>query len=84
MLKKTEVELDLISDEKVLDIIERQKRGGLCFVGSQRHTTANNKYLENYDPTKVSNYIWYGDANNLYGEAMSQLLPSTNIVLDIV
>jgi hypothetical protein len=59
----------------ILDVIERQKRGGLCFVGSQRHTVANNHYLENYDNTKPEDYIIYLDANNLYGWAMSQPLP---------
>jgi hypothetical protein len=82
MLKKTEVELDLISDEKVLDIIERHKRGGLCFVGSKRHVKANNKYLEDYDPEQESNYLMYWDANNLYGWAMSQYLPYKNISLN--
>ena len=39
------VELELISDLEMIDMIERQKRGGLCFVGSKRHEKANNKYL---------------------------------------
>ena len=59
----------------ILDVIERQKRGGLCFVGSQRHTVANNHHLENYDNIKPEDYIVYLDANNLYGWAMSQPLP---------
>ena len=37
LLLKTKINLDLITDIKVLDIIERPKRGGLCFVGSKRH-----------------------------------------------
>ena len=45
MLNNTGIVLDLISDEKVLSIIERQKKGGLCFVGSQRYTKANNHHL---------------------------------------
>jgi hypothetical protein len=36
MLLKTKIELELINDIKILDIIERQKRGGLCFVGIER------------------------------------------------
>jgi hypothetical protein len=40
MLLKTKVELELIHDIHILDIIERQKRGGLCFVGSKRHVVA--------------------------------------------
>jgi hypothetical protein len=75
MLLKTNVNLELISDLKVLDIMERCKRGGLTFVGSKRHVVANNKYMENYDDKQDSNYIMYLDANNLYGWAMSQNLP---------
>jgi hypothetical protein len=69
-------------DTKVLDIMERMKRGGLCFVGSKRHVKANNKYMETYDETQDSNYLIYLDANNLYGWAMSQLLQYDNIKIN--
>ena len=46
MLLLTNIELDLITDLKMLDLVERMKRGGLCFVGSKRYVTANNKYME--------------------------------------
>ena len=49
LLLKTDITLDLITDLKVLDIIERQKRGGLCFVGAKRHVKCNNKYIPGYD-----------------------------------
>ena len=51
-LVKTEMELDLITNLEMLDMIEKMKRGGLCFVGSERHVKANNHYLEDYDETK--------------------------------
>jgi hypothetical protein len=73
MLLKTGISLQQMSDLQVLDIMERQKKGGLTFVGSKRHVKANNKYMQNYDSNKESNYIMYLDANNLYGWAMSQL-----------
>ncbi len=79
MLLKTNVELDLISDQSIYDIIERQKRGGLCFVGSKRHAKANNRYMEDFNPKKPEDYILYLDANNLYGWAMSQYLPYSNL-----
>jgi hypothetical protein len=75
MLLLTGIELDLITDMKMLDMVERMKRGGLCFVGSKRYVKANNKYLEDFDPNKPENYIMYWDANNLYGWAMCQVLP---------
>ena len=79
MLLLTGIELDLVTELKMLDMIERQKRGGLCFVGSKRHVKANNKYLDDFDINKPSNYLMYWDANNLYGWAMSQLLPTGNL-----
>ena len=82
MLLKTNIKLELMSDLKVLDIMERMKRGGLCFVGSKRHVVANNKYMENYDENKESNYIMYWDANNLYGTVMTQYLPYDEIKID--
>ena len=63
----------------MLEMIEKMKRGGLCFVGSERHVKANNHYLEYYDKTKPENYFLYEDANNLYGWAMRQLLPYINL-----
>ena len=43
---------------------------------SKRHARANNPAVEGYDPEKPNNYILYLDANNLYGWAMSQPLPT--------
>ena len=79
MLLKTGIELDLITDLEMLKMVERAKRGGLCFVGSKRMVKANNKYLEDYNPNEDSTFIMYWDANNLYGWAMSQSLPFKNL-----
>jgi hypothetical protein len=78
MLYKTGVKLDLVSDHRIMTMIEEQKRGGLCFVGSKRHAVANNAYLgdDGYDITKPINYIMYWDMNNLYGCAMIDYLPT--------
>jgi len=82
MLLNTGVSLQNMTDLQVLDIMERQKKGGLTFVGAQRHVKANNKYMENYDSNKESNYIMYLDANNLYGWAMSQFLPYDDVKIN--
>ena len=82
MLLKTDIKLDLISDIKILDIIERHKRGGLTFVGSKRYVKANNHYMSNYNPDLPEDYIMYWDANNLYGWAMSECLPYKDIKFD--
>jgi hypothetical protein len=82
MLMKTKIELEQIHDLKVLDIIERHKKGGLTFVGSKRHVVANNHLLENFDVSKPEDYLMYWDANNLYGGAMCEYLPYKNLKID--
>ena len=71
MLKMTGVELELISDIYMYLFIEKGMRGGICYI-AERHSKANNKYMECYDSSKESICITYLDANNLYGLAMSQ------------
>ena len=43
---------------------------------SQRHARANNPRVEGYSQEKPNSHILYLDANNLYGWAMSQALPT--------
>ena len=74
--KYTEVKLDLLSDYDMLLMFENGIRGGYSGVLGDRYVKANNKYLEDYDSSKSSNYLLYLDANNLYGGAMSQKLPT--------
>lgn len=54
---------------------EKGLRGGITMV-SERYAKANNPYVKDYNPTKPTTYIQYLDANNLYGWAMSQYLPT--------
>ena len=64
-LKKTDVELDLLTDIDKL-MVEERIRGGIC-QASRRYSKANNKYMKDFDKNKESAYIQYFDANNLYG-----------------
>ena len=73
-LKKTEVKLELLTENYTLLMVEKGIRGGIRHA-IHRYAKANNKYLKNYDKNKGSLYIQYLDANNLYGWAMSQKLP---------
>ena len=73
-LKKTNVELELLTDNDMLLMIEESIRGGICHV-IQRYAKANNKYMRDYDKNKEFSYIQYLDANNLYGKAVTEKLP---------
>ncbi|KAK3740268.1 hypothetical protein RRG08_031987 [Elysia crispata] len=75
LLKKTKVELELVTDYDQHLFIEKGMRGGISMV-SKRHARANNPKVEGYDPEKPNSHILYLDANNLYGWAMSQPLPT--------
>ena len=76
-LKKTGVKLELLTDNDMLMMFGDGIRGGMC-QAVHRYYKANNKYMKNYDENKVSLFLLYLDANNLYGQAMSQKLPVDN------
>ena len=73
-LKKTNVELELLTDYDMVLMIEEGIRGGI-YHAIQRYAKANNKYMNDYDRTKKSSYIQHLDANNLYDKAMTEKLP---------
>ena len=73
-LKKTNVELELLTDYDMLLMVEEGIRGGICHA-IQRYAKANNKYMKDYDKKKKPSYIQYLNANNLYGKAMTEKLP---------
>ena len=75
LLKKTKVNLELLSDCDMLLMIEHGIRGGISTI-SNRYGQANNIYMEEkYDESEPDKYITYLDANNLYGWAMCKKLP---------
>ena len=73
-LKRSNIEIDLFSEQPMFDFVERGLRGGLSMACHQQ-ARANNPYLANYDPNKETNYIMYFDMNNLYGSVMVESLP---------
>ena len=74
-LKETGQELELLHDYDQLMMFEKGIRGGISHI-SKRYAEANNKYMKDYNPDEESSFIQYLDANNLYGWAMTQQLPT--------
>ena len=75
LLKKTGVDIELLTDYDQYIFIERGIREGIS-MSSKRFAKANNPMVSDYDPEKEKSYVMYLDANNLYGWAMSQALPT--------
>jgi hypothetical protein len=75
LFKYTGTNLELLKDPDMYIAFENGLRGGVCAV-SHRHARANNPRVEGYDNSKPTTWLRYDDANNLYGWAMSQKLPT--------
>lgn len=77
-LLKGNIQLDLLMDINQYIFLTGGIRGGLSMVCG-RYSYANNKLLPTYfDESKPEKYILYFDANNLYGKAMMECLPTNN------
>ena len=57
-LKKTKVELDILTVIDKLLMVRKGIRGGICNAIYQ-YTKANNKYMEDYDKNKESSFVNY-------------------------
>ena len=66
MLKVTGVRLKNIYFIDKYLFIEKGLRGGISYF-AKRYAKANNKYMNNYDPKKLSTFISYLDMNSLFG-----------------
>ena len=74
-LKITKVKLELLHDQDMLLMFEKGIRGGISII-SNRYGKANHKYMKGFNQKIPSKFLIYVDANNLYGGAMSEKLPT--------
>lgn len=76
LLKLTKEKVWSLTDPKQYLLIDKAKREDICFAGKS-HVRDNNLYCESisFAKKKPETFLPYLDANNLYGHAMSQLLP---------
>ena len=70
MLKVTKKYLILTSTY----FLKKGLRGGIPYF-AKRYAKANNKYMNDYDPKKLSTFMSCFDMNNLYGWAVSDYFP---------
>ena len=59
MKKKTEVELELLTDFDMLQMVGQDIRG-VIFHAMHRYAKSNNKYMKDYDPNTGSSYLFTG------------------------
>ena len=78
-LKKTQIELELVTNINMLLMVEQGIKGGVCHA-IHRYAKPNNKYMKNYDKNEESSFLEYLDANNLHRLAMSEKLPVNGFV----
>ena len=76
-LKKTGVEIELLTDIDKILMNEEGIRGGIT-QAIRKYASANNKYMKKYNPNQKSSFLMYLDANNLYRWAMCRKLPLNN------
>ena len=75
-LKCTGIKLELLTDPDMLLMFEWGIRGGIT-QAVRKYAAANNPYMEDkFNLNEDTTYLQYLDANNLYGWAMSQPLPT--------
>ena len=76
-LQMMDVELNLLTDIDQHLFIKESIRGGVAMI-NHRFARANSPGMENYDVSKLNNFIMYLGASNLYGGTMSQPPPTSN------
>ena len=67
-MKKTGINLELLTDPDMLLMFERGIRGGIAQAVHQ-HTSSNKKYMgDKFNPEEESSYLRYLDVNHRVGQ----------------
>ena len=75
-LKCTGIRLELLTDPNMLLMFEHGIRGGIT-QAVRKYAAAKNPCMgDKFNPNEDTTFLQYLDANNLYGWAMSQPLPT--------
>ena len=74
-LTMKKVQIDLISDKDMYLFFDKGMRGSVFYI-SDRYSRTKKKYFKAYGPKKESKHTIYLEANDLYGYAMSEILPT--------
>ena len=78
MLKSTQVEMELISDQEMSRLVRTNVRGGLAYINTRhmkRESGSDAPSEERSGESGDGRSLVYLDANNLYGKAMTYPLP---------
>ena len=70
------VDLQLITDVDMYHFVENSIRGGISMISTRHAQAYSPSFLDIYDSSLPNQNLIYLDANNLYGWAMSQSLPT--------
>ena len=71
----TKVKLELMTDRKMHDVVDKGVHGSVCCI-SHKYAAANNPLLgASFDASRSNSFILYLDMNNLYGTAICKPLP---------
>ena len=69
-LRKTKLNLELLTNIDMFFMVEKGIRGGTCQT-IHRHAKENNKYMKNHDKNIESSYLIYLYVSNLFGWEIS-------------
>ena len=76
MFRMSRVNLQLITDVDMYHFIENSIRGGISMISTCHEQANSPSFPDTYDSSLPNQNLIYLEANNLYGWAMSQSLPT--------